>query len=409
MTKKLVGTGRAGDFVHQNQTMGTEDGFKHVSKLWLDKCLTYAQVGQRIESHRAEIEDFKLPLGRFQPSIGDDGQFVVKLQDGLTYKPTPFALSKHIAPLCNVSSWQAKALTEPVTDRKGNHVRDRDDRDAKVLCDLLGNGMRELDKSKVHLFRTQKDGTLRAMLSSGYQIIDNLWFLETLNTILPGGRFSHWREDGDYSTLWGNILIPDSLRKEADSDYGGMVSIGNSEIGRRRLRCTPSIFRAICMNGCIHDQVKGLSFEQVHRGNAQYKTLRERLKIAIDKQIPLMGNAIDDLLKTRDIVWDGASVKPLFAMLHHNHNLSPKETTDVLEAWREEASETPDLKKTAFALINSVTRSGRKHENPEVWFQRDELGGKFLGYEDKQWKKMFRDAKELSVKEVEEAFVFSNN
>jgi hypothetical protein len=163
------------------------------------------------------------------------------------------------------------------------------------------------------------------------------------------------------------------------------------------------------MNGCIWDQEKGVSFVQVHRGERQTNTLRERLKICINKQIPLMGNAIDDLLKTRDIAWDGISVKPLFAMFHHKHGLNKRATTDILDCWREEANETPDLKKTAFCIINSVTRSGRKSEDPEVWSDRDELGGTLLNYDAKDWKRFFRGAKELKAKEVEEAFVYSNN
>jgi hypothetical protein len=310
-----------------------------------------------------------------------------------------------------VSSWQVESLLQPVTDAKGNVKRERDERDFRVLCDLLTNGLRDRDRDKTHLFRTQKDGTLRAVLTDSYQIIDNIWYLQTLESIVPQARMSHWRNDGDHSTMWGNILIPDSLREETDSAYGGMLSIGNSEIGRRKLRCTPSIFRAICMNGCIWDQEEGVSFTQVHRGEKQSNTLRERLKISINKQIPLLGNAIDDLLKTRDIVWDGGSVKPLFAMFHHHkkHALSKRATTDILVCWREEANETPDLKKTAFCIINSVTRSGRKSEDPEVWAQRDELGGTLLGYDDKDWKRFFRGAKELKAKEVEEAFVYSNN
>jgi hypothetical protein len=407
--RRLVGTGREGDFVHQTQQMGTEEGFKHVSKTWLDKCWTYGQTIQAIERNRAEIEDFKLPLKAFTPAITDEGKFVMRMRDGLDFTPTPFALRKHLAPLAGVSSWQVESLLNPVTDSKGNTVRERDERDFQVLCDLLNNGLRDRDPDKRHLFRTQKDGTLRAVLTDSYQIIDNVWYLHTLESIIPNGRMSHWRNDGDHSTMWGNILIPDSLREETDSDYGGMLSIGNSEIGRRKLRCTPSIFRAICMNGCIWDQVQGVAFVQVHRGERQTNTLRERLKISINKQIPLLGNAIDDLLKTRDIAWDGVSVKPLFAMFHHKHGLNKRATTDLLDCWREEANETPDLKKTAFAVINSVTRSGRKSEDPEVWAQRDELGGTLLNYDKKDWQRFFRGAKELKTKEVEEAYVCSNN
>ncbi len=76
-----------------------------------------------------------------------------------------------------------------------------------------------------------------------------------MRKLIPGGRLSHWRGDAD--TLWGNVLIPDTIRQESDSDYGGMVSIGNSEIRERRITSRPSVFRAICFNGCIWDREAG--------------------------------------------------------------------------------------------------------------------------------------------------------
>lgn len=407
-TAKLVGTGNAGNFVHQSQEMGTGEGFKNVSKHWLDTgCLTYSQVIDRIERGKAEIEDFRVPLGRFQPTVNDAGKFVFRHQDGNDYSPTQYSLV-NVAKMCDISTWQASRLSQPITDRDGNVIRTPDAQDAETLRVLIANGLRRLDAKKKYLFRTQKDGTLRAVLSEQYVIMDNHWFLETLVSIIPDGRFSHWRDDGDRSTLWGNILIPDSIREEQDSDYGGMVSISNSEIGRRVLGCTPSVFRAICMNGCIWDQTKGTKFKQVHRGKVEHAPLRERLREHIHSQIPLITTAIDALLAKRDIVWDGASVRPIFAKVADRHHLSKRAATDIYRAWQEEANETPPLKKTAFAFVNAVTRSGRKSPDPATWVERDTLGGTLAAMDAKKWNSLFRDAKHMDAEEVDSHFMSVN-
>ncbi len=404
----LVGTGTSGDFVAKSQEMGTGDGFKHVSKSWLDTgCLTYSQTIDRIEQGKAEIEDFRVPLGAFLPAVNDSGKFVFRMTDGGDYQPTVYCLS-NISKIFDISLWQSTRLSQPVTDKDGKVLRRPDQGDAETLCHLVSNGFRRLDGKKKYLFRTQKDGTLRAVLSEQYKILDNHYFVETLASIIPGGRFSHWRDDGDKSTLWGNILIPDSIREEQDSDYGGMISISNSEIGRRVLGCTPSVFRAICMNGCIHNQKKGTAFKQVHRGNVDTSSLRDRLRTHITSQIPLISTAIDMLLGKRDIVWDGSSVRPVIAQLADRNNFSKKTATEVYRAWQEEANETPALKRSAFAFINAITRSGRKQNDPAEWVRRDEIGGELVAMDSKKWKGLFHNAKEMDVKEVEGYFVGVN-
>ena len=95
------------------------------------------------------------------------------------------------------------------------------------------------------------------------------------------------------------MLIPDTIREESDSDYGGMLSIGNSEIGERRISSMPSIFRAICMNGCIWDQTAGKGINQVHRGKIDLDQLFLVIKENLEVQIPLLPQGIERLLGTR--------------------------------------------------------------------------------------------------------------
>lgn len=404
---QLRGKGRQGDFVHQTQEMAADDGFRNVSRIWLQKCLTYDQVMRSLEGHKQQIEDFRVPLEAMQPHISDQNELVF-VHEGRQYRPTEYAL-RHIAQHAGASVYDVEVLSGTRPDTNGRERNRPEDREA--LLKLLRTGFTLLPPNKRYLFRTQTDGTLRAWLSSQYAILDNAWFLEVLADIIPNGRFSHWRDDGDYSTLWGNILIPDSIRAEKDSEYGGMFSIGNSEIGRRRIRATPSLFRAICMNGCIWDQTRGEKFDQKHVGNVDLMALRTRLFRHLNAQIPLIGSAIDSLLSTRSIGWDGATARPVFAALGETARLSAKTNAEIIEAWRGAATEEGqprEVFQTAFAVINAVTRSGRDHKDPATWVQRDELGGHLLGWSKTRWGGLFERAKEMSVDEVDERFATPN-
>ncbi len=54
-----------------------------------------------------------------------------------------------------------------------------------------------------------------------------------------------------------------------------MVSVSNCEIGKRALGSLPSLFRAICMNGCIWGQAYGEKIKVVHRGEIDLDQLEQ--------------------------------------------------------------------------------------------------------------------------------------
>jgi hypothetical protein len=240
------------------------------------------------------------------------------------------------------------------------------------------------------------------MLTERYAIVDNRWFIERLAEFIPGGRLSHWRGDGD--TIYGNVLIPDTIREETDSDYGGMLSVGNSEIGIRRVSSVPSIFRAICMNGCIWGQTKGEGIRQVHRGKIDLRALALEIKENLNKQIPLLPQGIDRLLGIRSYAWDGGEMKPLFAQVAKDYGFSKRQASDTLRSYHVERNTTPDYAKTLFGVVNSVTRAGQKLSNAE-WIKFDEVGGQLAQYAENDWDRLVSKAKQLKTKEVEETFL----
>ncbi len=129
------------------------------------------------------------------------------------------------------------------------------------------------------------------MFTQKYREITNAWLVEAFNRLVPDGLVSHFRGDGD--TITGNILIPDIIRTESDSDYGGGIGFRHSEVGIFRIQVLPFVFRAICCNGCVWGALEGTALRKVHLGDdVNEADLFERIKNTVHRQIPLVPELI---------------------------------------------------------------------------------------------------------------------
>lgn len=403
--KRTEGGAISGDFVHEHQTMGTAEGFKNVSKRWLDTTISYDDGLKKLSEERQQCHDFMATIAEMHPAVNEAGEFGFRYEkEGKFYKPTEHA-AKQVAIKAECSTWAtSELLTNPV-NAKGQQKFSRDRQDSETLVTVLNNGFRRLPQKKEFLWRTMNNGTLRAMLTDQYRTVDNQWYIESLQKIIPGGRLSHWGSDPH--TIFGNVLIPDSIREEQDSEYGGMISCSNSEIGERRIGCKPSLFRAICQNGCIWGQVAGSEIKQVHRGSFSLEWLFGEMKKVIDKQIPLIPTILKTFLGTKAKGWDGADIRPLFAQIALNEKFNKKICTDLLSSYAEESKLTPEYNKSLFTVVNSVTRTARSKTlelPPLEWVRLETVGGRLAEMNDRSWEALTGRAKTLTVDEVEKCF-----
>lgn len=401
---KLEGTAETkgqGQFVLDGQPLATKDGFSHVSKIWYNKTMSYEAGLAHLEADRAKTHDIMCVVADMIPTVDDKGQFAFKHRETEKYyRPTMHAMGQ-IGNWADTGTWFVQNMLENPQAPNGKEKYPRDKADAETLAHVIKNGFRRLPADKKFFFRTREDGTMRAMLTDRFAMLDNRWFLECLKEFIPGGRLSHWRGDGD--TLYGNILIPDTIRADKDSDYGGMLSIGNSEIGERRLSSMPSIFRAICMNGCIWGQTKGKGIKQVHRGVIKLEDLKVEIHDNLNIQIPLLPTGIDRLLSTQMIKFEGVSDRPVIAQIAKDLKLQKGQASAVLKAYATEAKLTPELSNTLFTVINSLTRAGQDYDNSS-WVKFDEAGGELSLWTADDFSTTVKRAKTLKVEEVEKMF-----
>lgn len=405
----LVGKGTSGDVVLQSQDIAKDKGFGHVSRIWYNQCMTFDQGMEKITKDQQQIVDYSdSPLTDWEPTIVNDNFVLRHKPTNLDYSPTDHAM-QHIANCAGVSSTFLKQMREPklhLTKKDkttGQPVIEyqRDRRDTELIVHALKNTLfaaDRVDQNKPRLFRTWKDGTMRAMLSTKYAIVNNTWVLDCLRKLIPGGMLSHWRGDAD--AIYGNILIPDTIRADKDSDYGGMLSVGNSEIGTRRVETQPSVFRAICMNGCIWDRESGIAIKQRHMGDINLEDLFGQIKNNLEKQIPLLEVGITRMLGIRAHKWGDTPMLNVFAQTAQDFKLSAKQIQGVMRSFVDETKILDKEAYTAFGLQAAITRYSQTQDNDD-WVKLDMIAGDIVNLTQDGWIAMMSRAKKISDKAIE--------
>ena len=389
-----------GSFV-RNLEGRTGTGFQegsHVHKDWWAKTISYESGMEAIESGVGERDDILCERQHMQPSISESGRFCFEYIDGREFFPTEHAI-KQMATASNTSTFYMRSLLNNPLDSKNEERFGRDRQDAETLVVASRNALRRVPKDKKFRFRTYTDGTLRAWLTESYAEVDNRWYMEALQDIIPNGRLSHWKGDAD--TIFGNILVPESIidyGQDDDSDYGAMVSIGNCEIGTRRISQYPSLFRSICMNGCIWGQVKGTSVSRVHRGKIDLNELKFQIGNNIETQLSLIPAGLERFMATRSMKIVG-KMKNVIATICKDNKLSKVESSEVLTQWVTNEREHENL----FGVVNAVTRAGQNFSNSS-WVKFDSLGGKLLDMGDNKWSNILSRAGSTEDKSVNAVF-----
>ena len=215
--------------------------------------------------------------------------------------------------------------------------------------------------------RIRHDGegnnVVRAIVSERYGVIDNSEAMEMVANALPSlndALASHLFNDGD--DIYGNILLPDYMKSEPDSDYGVGIAFKNSEIRNSTFKISPFLFRAICLNGMIWGRMNSeISVDQRHMGKIDLDSLQVKVTQAI-KVALTQGNDMLTLLgyakqvKVTDPVSVIAQLARDEKMTIEQGKLWHKGYLDSLHERHGDVHE-----KTAFGIINGLTRSAQDY------------------------------------------------
>ena len=331
--------------------------------------------------------------------MNSDNQLCITHPRGSQFVPTDWAMQQLST---RMSAPSASAL------REMRNQPEYDKQDGQLMVDYCNNYFRRIKEktpNKEFRLRTYNDGTCRAFVTDKYTPVDNRWYLEALKEFLPDARYSHWK--GDEDTIFGNLLLPDSIMdygQDDDTDYGGMVSVSNCEIGKRRISQYPSIFRAICMNGCIWGQQKGKDVNKVHRGKIDLDALKIALAENIEFQLSILPDGIRKFLDTRSKEFDPTvtSHKGMVAAVANEFRLDKRLATNTLEQYVKHEFEHHNL----FGVINSLTRAGQNFDS-QTWVNVDTIGGNLMQMSASKWHNLQAKAQSMTDKDFDKTFALT--
>jgi len=248
---------------------------------------------------------------------------------------------------------------------------------------------------KQAMLRLRDDGgvkTVRALLSDSYQAVDHRFIAGTLGEMLGGdGLISHFdvqrfsETGGDFCRY--NVLLPDSLRSEDETEFGAMWATSNSEVGNGRYSVLPSIFRSICLNGCIWGQRKDKAFlvSRVHKGSLDFPALRREMIKKLNEATPLLNPAIERMLNLRNLsTGEGSVVGCLGYVATELLGFNKHERKDLFKSYLEEQKLRNES--NAYLVLNSITRYAQQ---PQLSLERqseieEKAGGLLESWNEKE-------------------------
>jgi hypothetical protein len=207
------------------------------------------------------------------------------------------------------------------------------------------------------------NNVVRAIVSERYGVIDNHEAMEMVSNALPSlndALASHLFNDGD--DIFGNILLPDYMKSEPDSDYGVGIAFKNSEIRNSTFKISPFLFRAICLNGMIWGRMNSeINVNQRHMGRIDLGDLQlqvtQAIKVALTQgndMLTLLGYAKQ--VKVTNPVAVIAQLARDEKMTIEQGKLWHKGYLDSLHERHGDVHE-----KSAFGIINGLTRSAQDY------------------------------------------------
>ena len=377
------------------------------AKDWYKKTISLDEGLEKVAQATRNRDDILTEFQNVEVAQDGEGKLCVKSRDGRIFYPTTHAW-KQISKWHNMPTTFVEFMSTDISNSKNPELTlRRESVDFGIVRALFHRQRKTVRQDKQFLYRTYKDDTLRAMMSDRYGIIDNGWYLETIQKLFKETdneepRLFHWR--GNEDTIYGNLLLMDTIVEKDDGEYGAMLSMSNCEIGLRSFSQRPSIFRGICSNGVIFGKESGEIVKRKHLGDIDYSFLSALVAKNITTQIPLAIEGVNRFLETQKKVVE-VPMRNLFAVVAKENGFSTGEKGQLGKIVDNYVNyEMKGLgNKNLFGIINSITRTGQMYSNDE-WVRFDEVAGRLMSYNDINWNNLQIRAKSLSVQELDEIY-----
>jgi hypothetical protein len=325
---------------------------RHVAKQWQSKCTQFADFVQTVKEQSASKYDLVVPESN------------VRLKDSNTLT-NDMTLTKSglnslrtftDIPSSMISFLEERGYNDDLTRFVNSELSLREQ--------MWANDGKDSREFRIRV-RKDDDGAdnVRAVVSGRYGVIDNHEAVEMIANALPSltdALASHISNDGD--DIFGNVLLPDYMKSEPDSDYGVGIAFRNSEIKNSTFKVSPFLFRAICLNGMIWGRENSKNqINQKHLGNID----RVELQAQVTKAVRVALTQGNDLLT---LLGHSKQVKvesPLqvIAQLARDNGMTIEQGRAWHKGYLESLTETNGHlhDRSAFGIVNGLTRSAQRY------------------------------------------------
>ena len=253
---------------------------------------------------------------------------------------------------------------------------------------------------KVRMVRTL-DGTARAFLSNRYRRIDNFDIAETVIPILQGHNVKFESSEVTDSRMYIKVVNERLTKEVRPGDYvQSGVMITNSEVGLGKVTIQPLLYRLVCTNGMVVNDIKSASSRRhVGRGNiadndyvlyaddtlladdhALMLKIRDTIKTALDEVH--FGNLIDQMKAATEVKIETRHIPEMVQMAAPEFGYTKKEGEGILDYLIRGG----DL--TMYGLSNAVTRYAQDVSSYDRSTELEAIGYNILTMNPRLWKNL---------------------
>ena len=326
---------------------------RHVAKVWQDKCTPFADFVSTVKEQSKHKEDI----------VKKESE--IRLLDANTLLDgTPLTKSglNSLRGFTDIPSSMVSFLQEREYDEELVKFLNKELDRRETTWNHSGKEPRDFRVRVRH--DDEGNDVIRAIVSERYGVIDNSEAMDMVVNALPSLKdalASHIFNDGD--DIYGNVLLPDHMKSEPDSDYGVGIAFRNSEIRNSTFKISPFLFRAICLNGMIWGrQNSEITVNQRHMGKIDLNELQEQVTIAV-KVALTQGN---DLLTLMSLSKQVKVENPLatIALLARDQKMTIEQGKLWHKGYLDSLHEANGHvhENTAFGIVNGLTRASQDYK-----------------------------------------------
>jgi hypothetical protein len=239
----------------------------------------------------------------------------------------------------------------------------------ELLAENVNTWLRKTEKD---FFIRGLGSDVRAFLSDRYRVIDHLDVLYCSLNELQAHEAEI--EDCFLSEIEMNIKVKsrglrDFVRHKDDMIMGGLFLI-NSETGHKALRVEPRLFRVMCSNGMI---IEELVTREIHIGNGD-EILDEIIYLSLRRSIRELFNRFGEIVLLLRESTEAKIRNPqkVIQNVLEQYKLSESQKANILMAFGAE----PEYDQ--YGIANAVTLAAQKEETWEKSVELEKIGGRLV-------------------------------